>query len=94
MARVSTHTRNIDSKGRLTLGESYKNRTVIVEDHGDRLVLRLARVIPEAEAWLYESERALGSLRKGLKHAKAGKFVKKGPDLDAAQRLADQLQDD
>ena len=94
MARSNALTKNTDSKGRVTLGESFKNRTVLVEHRGDEIVLRLARVIPEREAWLYENEKALGAVRRGLKQAKAGKFVKKGPDLDAAKTLADQLQDD
>jgi hypothetical protein len=43
--------RNVDAKGRLTLGEAFANRTVIVEEHGEGEVLvRLARVVPESEA--------------------------------------------
>jgi hypothetical protein len=87
-------TKQADSKGRITLGEAFKNRTVLVEQHGDEIRLRLARVIPEAEAWLYENEKALNSVRRGLKQAKAGKFAKNSPDLDAAETFADQLQDD
>ena len=94
MARSSTLTRKTDSKGRITLGESLANRTMIVEQHGDEIVLRLARVIPEREAWLYDNKQALASLRRGLKQAKAGRFARKGPDLEAAAELADQLQDD
>ena len=94
MARPSTVTKNTDSKGRISLGESYANRTMLVEQHGDEIVLRLARVIPEREAWLYDNEKALASIRKGLNQAKAGKFAKKGPDLHSAAELADQLQDD
>ncbi len=94
MAQPRTVTRNTDSKGRITLGESLANRTMLVERHGDEIVLRLARVIPEREAWLYDNKQALASLRRGLKQAKAGKFAKEGPDLEAAAELADQLQDD
>jgi hypothetical protein len=94
MARTSTLTKNTDAKGRITLGDSFRNRTMLVEQRGDEIVLRLARVIPEGEAWLYENEKALGSVRRGLKQAKAGRFAKNGPDLDSAKALADQLQDD
>lgn len=87
-------TRNTDSKGRITLGESFANRTMIVEERGDEIVLRLARVIPEREAWLYESKEALASLRRGLKQARARKFARKGPDLGAAAELASRLHDD
>jgi len=67
---------------------------MLVEQHGDEIVLRLARVIPEREAWLYDNDKALSAVRSGLKQAKAGKFAKKGPDLAAARKLADQIQDD
>jgi hypothetical protein len=50
----NAHARNVDSKGRLTLGEAFANRTVLVEERGEgEVLIRLARVIPEREAWLY-----------------------------------------
>lgn len=86
--------RQADSKGRITLGESFANRTVLVEKQGNGDVLiRLARVVPEVEAWLYENEEALASVRRGVRQAHAGKFAKRGPDLDAAARLANRLHD-
>ncbi|MBX3384134.1 MAG: hypothetical protein KF864_11565 [Phycisphaeraceae bacterium] len=94
MQRLATTTKDIDAKGRITLGASFANRTVIVEERGDEIVLKLARLIPEREAWLYENETALTSLRKGLKQAKAKKFAKKAPDLKAAAEFAASLQDD
>lgn len=87
-------TRNTDSKGRLTLGDAFKNRTVIIEQRGDELVVRLARVIPETEAWLYANPDALASVRRGLAQAKGGALAKKGPDLASARKLADRLKDD
>lgn len=86
--------RDIDAKGRVTLGPSFANRTVLVEEREDEIVLKFARVIPEREAWLYDNKGALASVRRGLRQAKAGNFAKKGPDLKAAAELADQLQDD
>ena len=94
MARTGTQTRNTDGKGRITLGEAFANRTMLVEEQGDVIVLRLARVIPEREAWLYENDKALASLRRGLKQARDGTLVRKGPDLKAAKKLADQLKDE
>jgi hypothetical protein len=94
MARLSTSTKHTDSKGRISLGEGFANRTMIVERHGDALVLRPARVIPEREAWLYENQGALASVRRGLKQARGGKFAKGGPDLAGAAELAGELQDD
>ncbi|MGH8211283.1 MAG: hypothetical protein ACREU6_17135 [Steroidobacteraceae bacterium] len=91
--------KNVDSKGRLTLGAAFANRTVIVEERGaGEVLIKLARVIPDQEAWLYDNEEALDSVRRGLQQAAARRFAKKGPDLKAAQKLAekigDELQDD
>lgn len=93
MGKRATQTKNTDSKGRLTLGEAYANRTVIIEERGDEIVLHMARVIPEREAWLYDNPTALGAVRRGLKQAKARK-LSKGPNLADAAKLADKLQDD
>ena len=88
-------TKNVDSKGRLTLGESFANRTVLVEDRGKgELLIKLARVIPEREAWLYENKEAVASVRRGLNQAASGKFGKRGPDLAAAAALSELLQED
>jgi hypothetical protein len=71
MTRRATQIRNTDSRGRLTLGEAFANRTVIVEERGNEIVLHLARVIPEGEAWLYDNPTALASVRRGLKQARS-----------------------
>ena len=93
MAKQSVVAKNTDSKGRLTLGEAFANRTVLVEHHGDEVIVRLARVIPERESWLYENKEALASVRRALKQAKEGRFAAKAPDLMAAAALAEQLED-
>lgn len=82
--------RQADERGRVSLGASFANRTFLVEHQGDTIVFRLARVIPEQEAWLYENERALTQVRKGLAQAKRRAFASP-PSLDEAHRLADQL---
>ena len=92
--KYATVTKNVDSKGRLTLGEAFANHTVLVESHGEGEVLvRLARVIPAREAWLYANKAALASVRRGLEQAAEGQFTT-GPDLKAAATLAEQLQDE
>jgi hypothetical protein len=88
-----TGTKNTDAKGRVTLGEAYANRTLIVEQKGSDIVLHLARVIPEREAWLYENSTALAAVRRGLKQARSGK-LSDGPDLSKAASLAEKLEDD
>ena len=93
MAKRTTQTKNTDSKGRVTLGEAYANQTLIVEDRGYEIVLKLARVIPEREAWLYDNSGALAAVRRGLKAAASQQFSD-GPDLAAAARLAEELDAD
>ncbi len=93
MAKRATQTKNTDSKGRLTLGEAFANRTVIVEERGNEIVLHLARVIPEGEAWLYENPTALATVRRGLQQARSRK-LSDGPDLAKAAKLAKRLGDD
>ncbi len=93
MSERGTRIKNTDSKGRLTLGEAFANKTVIVEDRGDEIVLRLARVIPEGEAWLYDNPTALAAVRRGLKQARS-RALSDGPDLAKAAELAESLEDD
>lgn len=93
MSKRATQTKNTDSKGRLTLGEAFANRTVIVEDRGNEIVLHLARVIPEGEAWLYDNPAALAAVRRGLKQARS-RALSDGPDLAKAAKLAEKLGDD
>ncbi len=92
--KYATVTKSVDSKGRLTLGEAFANRTVVVEmrEEGEVLVRR-ARVIPEREAWLYANEAALTSVRRGLEQAAERQFAA-GPDLGAAATVTEQLQDE
>jgi hypothetical protein len=90
----ATVTKNVDSKGRLTLGESFANQTVLIEPRGEGEVLvKLARVIPAREAWLYKNKEALASVRRGLQQAAEGQSVP-GPDLEAVASLVEQLQDE
>ncbi len=93
MGKPAVTSKNTDSKGRITLGEAFANKTLIVEQDGDRIVLRIARVIPEAETWLYENPAALDSVRRGLREARAGELVD-GLDLKRAAELADEIGDD
>lgn len=88
-------TKTADAKGRVTLGEPFANRTVIVEWLNDTEVrVKLARVIAESEAWLYENSEALSLVRRGLADAKARRVSKTPPNLRVDGKLADQLLDD
>ena len=87
-------TKVADSKGRITLGERFANRTVIVEEIDDTEVrVTLARVIPEREAWLHENPKAKALLLRGIAQARAGEFAP-APDLAKARKIADRIPDD
>lgn len=86
--------KSTDSKGRVALGGHFANRSVILEHRGnDEVIVRLARVIPEREAWLYENPKALASVRRGLGQARKGGVATNPPDLKAAAKLAARLED-
>ncbi|MFM9968152.1 MAG: hypothetical protein ACKVQK_07105 [Burkholderiales bacterium] len=92
--QVQTRHKSADSKGRVALGGHFANRSVIIEHRGDdEVVVRLARVIPEREAWLYENPKALASVRRGLAQARNAGVTKNPPDLKAAAALAARLKD-
>lgn len=88
-----TSTKATDGKGRVSLGARFANRTVIVEELSEtEMVIKIARVIPENEAWLYDNAKALAAVRKGLAQARAGD-ISSGPDLVADRKLVEQLED-
>ena len=94
VVRTQPRQKNADSKGRVTLGDHFANRAVIVERRSeDEVVIRLARVIPEREAWLYGNPKALASVRRGLDQVRKGGAAKNPPDMKAAAKLAAQLED-
>jgi hypothetical protein len=90
---TETTTKMADSKGRVLLGERFANRTVLVEQLSPtEVLLKLARVIPEREAWLYENPRAIAAVRAGLSQAREGR-LNSGPDVQADSALAAALED-
>ena len=94
MIKEAKSTRIADSKGRVTLGEEFANKTVIVKSRAQgEVLISIARVIPEREAWLYKNPVALASIRRGLAQAKGRQFSTNPPDLEKAKNLADQIED-
>jgi hypothetical protein len=89
--RNAETTKVIDGQGRLVLGKGLAGRHAIVEvmnEEQTEFRVRIARVIPEGEAWLYANKDALDRVRAGLEAAQRGDFVD-GPDMDAARAVAD-----
>lgn len=87
-------TKTIDSKGRLALGNAFAGRLVLVDDaNPDKIIITLARAIPEQEVWLYQNEEALGRVRHGLAEARKRRFSKTPPDIDGDAALTAELED-
>ena len=85
--------KKIDSKGRLTLGEAFSNRTVIVEEKTNgELLIKPALTIPASEKWLFENPEALKLVMQGIKGAQAKKFVK-SPIRKEDKDWIDELED-
>lgn len=83
-------TKQVDNKGRLTLGAHFANRTVIVREVDDtEVVVTVARVIPEREAWLYDNAQAKAAVLRGIEEARKNKFVA-APDLKADAESMDE----
>lgn len=91
--RLKAIAKTTDNKGRVLLGGRFANRPIIIEELSNtEIIIKLARVIPEREAWLYENTEALSAVRKGLAQARRGE-VTGGPDVEADADLAAQLRD-
>lgn len=76
---MALEAKKTDDQGRVTFGPRFANRVVKVVDTDDSA---LARIVPENEAWLYESPEALESVLEGIDDAKNRRFAEP-PDLAA-----------
>ena len=85
--------KKIDSKGRLLLSQELAGTTVLVEKRNNgEYVIKPAVVIPANEKWLFQNEKALGSVMLGLKQAREGKFVE-NPSFSKKKSWKDELAD-
>ena len=87
--------RKTDSKGRITLGPDFANKTFIIQVLDDgRVFLRPAMVVPAPEAWLFRNPKALSAVIRGLEQSAAGEIVESPPDLEDSFDFADSIEDD
>jgi hypothetical protein len=87
-------TRVADSKGRVMLGSEFAGLMLIVDDSDpNQIIIKRAKAIPLAEAWLYENEKALALVRTGLEQAQKGQFSKNPPDLATDAEMAESIAD-
>lgn len=66
--------REVDAKGRITLGPAYANRRmrIVPQEDGD-LLLEPIVSIHEREAWLFENPEALAQVQEGIRQSKKSK---------------------
>ncbi len=70
------------------------NRPGIVENiDGTEMRVMLARIVPEREMWLNETQAAAAAVSRGLAESCAGKLTSGRPGLAADAAIADELQD-
>lgn len=75
-----------DDKGRVTLGKKFANRMVIVKEVDDtEVVVTIARVIPEREAWLYDNATVKAAVFAGIEAARCGQFADAPSDIPAIE---------
>jgi hypothetical protein len=85
-------TKTADSKGRVTLGENFANKPVIIQQVDETEVrITIAAVLPERELWLYKNKDAKAAVFEGLEQASRGQFADNPPDLQTDEALTDQL---
>jgi hypothetical protein len=90
----SALTKSTDAKGRVTLGQRFANRVVLVKNVSETEVLiELATVVPDRELWLHKNKAARISVQRGLRQARDKKFVTHPPDLVKDAKLAKRLSD-
>jgi hypothetical protein len=86
--------KTVDSKGRVSLGNRFANRTVIIEEvDPTEIRVTLAQVIPQREVWLHKNLKAKSSVFRGLTQAKNGKVEKSPPNMHRDALLVEQLED-
>ena len=89
---MTTIAREVDDKGRLTLGKSFANQLVLISTLSDGVVqIVRAKAVPDPELWLHSNPRAILAVMKGLQQARDGELVD-GPDISEMSRLAGKME--
>ena len=88
-------TKNVDSTGKINLGQAFANQTVLIQykENGEVLI-RLTEIPPNTETWLSENEQALGLVHQGLEEAKNGDFSLNSPNLQESFSFAKLIPDE
>jgi hypothetical protein len=87
------HIRTIDSKGRVNVGVEHAGLQVILEESPTELLLKPVKAVPVREAWLWENQAALESVRQGIEQAASGDLSSGPENLDDMLDFAETLED-
>lgn len=85
--------RTIDSKGRVNVGAEHAGLQVILEESPTELLLKPVKAVPLREAWLWENQAALESVRRGIEQAASGDLSSGPENLDGMLDFAETLED-
>ena len=87
-------TKTADSRGRISLGKEFANKTFVFERTGEKeMKLELAAVIPERELWLYKNPHARDAVLEAVERLKAGELSVSPPDIDEEAPWMEELED-
>lgn len=87
-------TKTADSRGRISLGKEFANKTFVFEKTGDKeMKLELAAVIPERELWLYKNPKARDTVLEAVERLKKGQFAVSPPNVDEEEPWMEELED-
>jgi|688.fasta_scaffold401888_3 hypothetical protein len=93
--QLEQYTKNVDSTGRINLGKSFANQTVLIQykENGE-ILIRLAQTPPHSETWLSENEQALSLIQQGLEEAQNSEFSLDPPNLQESFSFAKLIPDE
>jgi hypothetical protein len=87
--------KNVDSTGKISLGQAFANQTVLIQykENGEVLI-RLTEIPPNTETWLSDNEQALALVHQGLEEAQNGEFSLNPPNLQESFSFAQLIPDE
>ena len=87
-------TKNVDSTGKINLGQAFANQTVLIQykENGE-ILIRLTEIPLNTETWLPENEQALSLVHQGLEEAQNGHFSLNPPNLQESFSFAKLIPD-
>ncbi len=86
--------KQIDEKGRITLGKEFAGRQVQINEAATGIELRYVVTVPLEDAWLWENPEALAAVQEGLVDAAAGRLTRNPKAFSDGAKLAETIPDE